>query len=317
MVAYLRFLSRVNLIITALLCSCAPVVMTKVQLVLENPEATSNHALRANTGSDNFGVEALDDSLCYALHITAEDLMVMKDSREGTSCADQVKPGGLGQIEGMFSFQSKDAFEFSVKVGRARKFDLIGFRKSVRKDLLSEENPGPEAAPEDCPRNLKAVAVDERDPQSGQIKKRIALYSGTNKFEPQVLFLATGTQDIVLGSNTVTLSLVHHSDSSIGKSYGGGCGAPVETITAPTALSYPYFPSSFVVGTQITTPIVPTVVGEVNTFSVNPALPAGLNFDSATGAISGTPSSAAASQTYTVTASNAAGAANTTITFEF
>ncbi|EHQ25599.1 MBG domain-containing protein [Mucilaginibacter paludis] len=50
-------------------------------------------------------------------------------------------------------------------------------------------------------------------------------------------------------------------------------------------------------------------------YSISPALPAGLNFDTATGVISGTPTTTAAAATYTITGYNLAGSSSTTITF--
>ena len=51
----------------------------------------------------------------------------------------------------------------------------------------------------------------------------------------------------------------------------------------------------------------PTVTGNVASYSISPALPAGLSFDTATGVISGTPTTATALATYVVTAVNTGG----------
>jgi len=53
------------------------------------------------------------------------------------------------------------------------------------------------------------------------------------------------------------------------------------------------------------TPLVPTLGGDIDTLSIQPALPDGLTFDPATGIVSGTPSRARVAVTYTITASNA------------
>jgi hypothetical protein len=74
---------------------------------------------------------------------------------------------------------------------------------------------------------------------------------------------------------------------------------------APSALSYAS-PQIYVLGTAIT-PISPTVTGTVDSYSVTPALPAGLTIDGATGRISGTPSAASAAASYTVKAQNSTG----------
>jgi len=54
--------------------------------------------------------------------------------------------------------------------------------------------------------------------------------------------------------------------------------------------------------------------GAVTSYSVSPALPAGLSLSTTTGIISGTPATATATASYTVTASNAAGSTTATLT---
>jgi hypothetical protein len=84
--------------------------------------------------------------------------------------------------------------------------------------------------------------------------------------------------------------------------------------TAPSDLSYPTAPT-FAVGTTIA-PLTPTVSGNVTTYSVSPALPAGLSLNTSTGVISGTPTSAAAKANYTVKATNAGGSTTATLSIE-
>lgn len=55
------------------------------------------------------------------------------------------------------------------------------------------------------------------------------------------------------------------------------------------------------------TPVTPSVTGTVSSYSVSPALPAGLTINTATGTISGTPTATAEQSTYTITASNVSG----------
>lgn len=87
--------------------------------------------------------------------------------------------------------------------------------------------------------------------------------------------------------------------------------------TIPT-ISYSS-PVGFTVNTAIT-PSTPTVtgVGPTTTFSVSPALPAGLTLNSSTGVITGTPTVVTQpnSNTYTVTATNTAGSGHTNIVIE-
>ena len=80
----------------------------------------------------------------------------------------------------------------------------------------------------------------------------------------------------------------------------------------PTDLTY-ITPTIFGVGTAIT-PLTPTVYGGVVTrYSIDRPLPTGLNFDTTTGVISGTPTQVTATATYTITAFNFMGRSNTTI----
>jgi len=75
---------------------------------------------------------------------------------------------------------------------------------------------------------------------------------------------------------------------------------------APSGLMYRELVSLYLVGDAIV-PNTPTVNGDVDAFSVAPALPAGLSIDAQTGAISGVPTAITAAATYTVTASNITG----------
>ena len=86
------------------------------------------------------------------------------------------------------------------------------------------------------------------------------------------------------------------------------------TASAPTALSYPT-PNTFNKNTLIT-PLAPTVAGTVDTYSVSPGLPSGLNIDPSTGIITGTPLLFTPQQTYTVTATNTNGSTTFDISIE-
>lgn len=87
---------------------------------------------------------------------------------------------------------------------------------------------------------------------------------------------------------------------------GGGGTAPSPPVpAAPSALSYPS-PQAWTVGVAIVA-LNPTVTGSVASWSVSPALPAGLSLNAASGQVSGTPAAASAAAPYTVTAQNAGG----------
>jgi Putative Ig domain len=107
-----------------------------------------------------------------------------------------------------------------------------------------------------------------------------------------------------IGSVTgLALLMVGCGGGGGGGTSGGGTGG---TMSAPSGLQY---------GGDIVAevgnpygPYPPTVTGTVTTYTVSPVLPAGLTLDPSTGAISGTPLKGAPETTYTITASNEAGA---------
>lgn len=84
----------------------------------------------------------------------------------------------------------------------------------------------------------------------------------------------------------------------------------ISVIVGPTGLSYSTNPAQYVMGTAIA-PNSPTVTGAVAGYAVTPALPQGLTMNTATGVIFGTPSIGVVARNYTVTATNAQGAAAT------
>jgi outer membrane protein OmpA-like peptidoglycan-associated protein len=97
-------------------------------------------------------------------------------------------------------------------------------------------------------------------------------------------------------------------------------GSATATVTiavtaAPLKPAIAYSPSTIdgLQGTAVTA-LSPTNSGGVGTFTISPALPAGLAIDSSTGVISGLPTAGSASGNYTVTATNVAGTSTATVT---
>ncbi len=87
----------------------------------------------------------------------------------------------------------------------------------------------------------------------------------------------------------------------------------IRVITTPSNLSYVDDPTTYVLGVAAT-PNNPSFSGSVSRFTVSPPLPPGLVLDSVTGVISGTATTRQSfAVNYTVTGSNAAGQAQTTI----
>jgi hypothetical protein len=84
---------------------------------------------------------------------------------------------------------------------------------------------------------------------------------------------------------------------------------------SPSALNYSTVATSYTTNTIIT-PLNPTITnGTGSVYSVSPSLPAGLALDSATGIISGTPTTVTANASYTVKATTAFGFTTKVITF--
>jgi DNA-binding beta-propeller fold protein YncE len=97
-----------------------------------------------------------------------------------------------------------------------------------------------------------------------------------------------------------------------------GSSTTTLTITvndqAPTALSYAASAATYIVDTPITENDPTNSGGTVISYSVNPALPAGLSLSATSGAISGIPTAASAAIKYTVTASDSGGNATAVLT---
>lgn len=89
--------------------------------------------------------------------------------------------------------------------------------------------------------------------------------------------------------------------------------AVVDNLVAPS-ISYATSSATLTLGTTMT-PLSPTNSGgAVDSYSISPSIPSGLNFSTSTGIFSGNPSASIASTTFTVTAINAAGSSSATVT---
>lgn len=91
---------------------------------------------------------------------------------------------------------------------------------------------------------------------------------------------------------------------------GGGSTAPAApAVPAPTNLTYATNPAVYEKGTAIPANSPTVSGGAATSYSVSPALPAGLALNPASGVISGTPTAISAPSSYAVRASNAGGSA--------
>ncbi|MBK9225070.1 MAG: putative Ig domain-containing protein, partial [Flavobacterium sp.] len=109
----------------------------------------------------------------------------------------------------------------------------------------------------------------------------------------------SGTPSVISSSATYTVTATNSGGST---SFG-----IVITVndSAPSALSY-NSPNVFTKDVAISN-LAPIILGDIDYYSISPALPLGLSFDTVSGVISGTPSVIGSSATYTVTATNSGG----------
>ena len=117
----------------------------------------------------------------------------------------------------------------------------------------------------------------------------------------------TGTPGLAFAAKTYTITAYNAS----------GSNSTTVTLSCPPNLSIPsisYNPpiNVFTIGTAVS--LSPTHTGGTPTgYSISSALPAGLNFSTSTGIISGIPTTNSAATLYTVTASNASGSSSTVV----
>ncbi|HIF41083.1 MAG TPA: hypothetical protein EYQ74_08290 [Planctomycetes bacterium] len=96
---------------------------------------------------------------------------------------------------------------------------------------------------------------------------------------------------------------------------GGGAPGPGSGSTEPPSnLSYPGAESYYFLGTADLT-LAPTITGQVDLWRIVPALPTGVDIDTATGIIQGPATAVSPTTTYSVTASNDAGNVTAQLTF--
>ena len=108
------------------------------------------------------------------------------------------------------------------------------------------------------------------------------------------------------------------TDYTVTATNSAGSDTAIVTITVAATLALPdiaYATTtiSAVVGSAITTLVPTNVGGPVASWSISPALPAGLAFNAASGRVSGTPTAVTAQANYTVTATNATGTDTATL----
>ncbi len=163
----------------------------------------------------------------------------------------------------------------------------------------------------------------------------ISLTSGSTAGGTSVTITGTdfsGATSVMFGSVAASSFTVNSATSITAITPAGSAGAVDITVTtaggtsatssadqftyavpaAPSGLSYTT-PVVCVKGSSLAASLSPAVTGEVTSYTVSPALPAGLSLNAATGMISGTPTAVSAAADYTVTATNSGGSTTAVI----
>jgi subtilisin-like proprotein convertase family protein len=111
-------------------------------------------------------------------------------------------------------------------------------------------------------------------------------------------------------TGTWSLYVMDDQEKNTG-SISGGWRLSLQTtappVAAPSALSYSSNPATYTKDTAIAINTPTSSGGAVVSYSVSPALPAGLTLNTSTGIISGTPTTLTAPSNYTITATNSGG----------
>jgi fibronectin-binding autotransporter adhesin len=128
------------------------------------------------------------------------------------------------------------------------------------------------------------------------------VYDGASSGTAGKIFVGSSASGLTAGQ----LAQIQFFDGSINNpAIILSTGELVASCVAPTNLSY-ITPQTYTKNAAITN-LTPTVTGYVASYSVSPALPAGLSMNTSTGVISGTPTVSLPTITYTITATNTAG----------
>ncbi len=156
----------------------------------------------------------------------------------------------------------------------------------------------------------KGTAITANSPTTGG--GPVASYNVSPAL-PAGLSLSTST-GVISGTPTAVTATTTYTVTA---SNSGGSTTETLNITvndeAPSALSYSSSTADYTKGTAIAPNSPSSSGGAPTSYSVSPALPAGLSLSASTGVISGTPSTLTAEASYTVTATNSGGTTTATL----
>jgi len=119
--------------------------------------------------------------------------------------------------------------------------------------------------------------------------------------------IISGTPTTITAAATYTVTATNSGGNS-----AVGVSIAVDDV-APRALTYSANPAVYTIGTVIPNNVPTVGGGTVVSYSVAPALPAGLSLSTTTGVITGTPTAVAATASYVVTATNSGGSATDSV----
>jgi hypothetical protein len=148
-------------------------------------------------------------------------------------------------------------------------------------------------------------------PNNPTVTGTVTTYS-VNPTLPPGLSISAST-GVISGTPTAVAAAANYTVTASNSAGNTTAVLNITVIAPPTNLTYSTPSANYAVNQAITANS-PTVTGTVTSWSVSPALPAGLSLNGASGVITGTPTSITASKSYTVTAANAAGSTTVSIT---
>ena len=148
-------------------------------------------------------------------------------------------------------------------------------------------------------------------PDTPTVSGTVASYSVAPSLPAGLTLNATtGT---ISGTPTAGTAEVTYTVTATNSAGSSTAALSITVLAAPSQLVYPQAAIYGIVGFAIPADS-PTVSGTVDSYSANPALPAGLTLDPASGTIAGTPTAPSAKATYTITASDSVGSTTAQVT---